>query len=329
VTPADDAPRPRLLVALEHRDAIGRELGMALPQLPWGYFDEIPPAGRGDVEAMLVGSFGSEASEFDASTTPRLQFVQRAYTGVDGFPFSRFPERVRVAGNVGAFAPYVSEHAVALALAAARDLALEGEMVRTGRLRPPPEHRLLYGSTAVILGYGAIGTAIAARLAGFGTRVIGLNRTGAPALGCDRMFPADRLREAVAEADFVFEARPLTKRTAQTIDAPTLAAMRSNAVFVNVGRAGTVDEEDLYVHLRDHPAFRAAIDVWWREDYRQGTLSSRFAFAELPNFVGTPHVAGFFPDGEGRAIHLAVENLVRFFREGAPRYVVDRSEYPD
>ncbi len=264
---------------------------------------------------------------FDAGTTPGLAFVQRLYTGVDGFPFERLPERVKVAGNVGAFAPYVSEQAITLALAAARDFNLAREMVRSGRLRPPPVHRLLYRATAVILGYGEIGRAIARRLASFEVRVLGLNRSGAPAPGADEMYPSERLREAVAKGDFVFEARPLTRLTAGTIATPELAAMSPNAVFVNIGRAGTVDEEALYRHLVAHPSFRAGLDVWWSEDYTKGTLSSRFPFASLPNFYGTPHCAGVAPGGEDRVLEFAVANLQRFFQDGKPRHVVDRSEY--
>ena len=320
-------PRPRLLVALRPREDIREEVNRRLPEVAWAFLEDTPPARRSDVEAMLVGSFAREAEEFDVATTPKLTFVQRLYTGVDGFPFERFPERVRFAGNVGAYAPFVSEHAITLALAAGRDLAAAREMVRAGRLRPPPAQRILYGATAVILGYGAIGREIARRLAGFDTRVVGMNRTGAPDAGCAEMYPASRLREAVALGDFVFEVRPLTKLTAGTIGREELEAMRPNAIFVNVGRAGTVDEEALYRHLQTHPTFRAAIDVWWDEDYAGGRLPSRFPFAELPNFVGTPHTAGVAPGSEPRVLQLAIENLARFFRDAAPSHVVDRREY--
>ena len=321
--------RPRLLVAVRDRDELRNALDRSLPGVPWAFLEQTPPEARSEVEAMLVGSFTRDVGEFDAASTPRLDFVQRLYTGVDGFPFERLPERVRVAGNVGAFGPYVAEHAITLALAAARDLGAAREMVRTGRLRPPPVQRLLFRSTAVILGYGEIGREIARRLAAFQVRVVGLNRTGAPAEGADEMYGADRLREAVARGDFVFEVRPLTRRTAGTIGAPELEAMRPEAIFVNVGRAGTVDEAALYHHLETHPSFRAGIDVWWDEDYAKGALPSRFPFGSLANAVVTPHSAGVAPGVEPLVLARALENLARFFHDGRPRYVVDRSDYVD
>jgi phosphoglycerate dehydrogenase-like enzyme len=323
-----ETPHPRLLVALQRSDSLRTGLNRFLPEVDWGFLDDVPPADRWGVEALLVGSLSREMGEFDPSSMPKLRFVQRIYTGLDGFPFERMPEGVRVAGNVGAFGPYVAEHAVALALAAARDLRGAGEMVRTGHLRPAPEHRILYRSTAVILGYGVIGREIARRLAAFEVRVIGVNRDGTPAPGVEVMFPASRLREAVGLGAFVFEVRPLSRRTAGTIGAAELEAMRPDAVFVNVGRAGTVVEEALFRHLETHPSFRAGLDVWWEEDYGTGRLPSRFPFSSLPNFVGTPHSAGVASGIEADILQRAAENLGRFFRDGAPQHVVDRGEYP-
>jgi phosphoglycerate dehydrogenase-like enzyme len=327
-------PRPivtarpfRLLVALRPGDEVLSALDRGLPGVDWTYADPARKHEWATVEAMFVGSVERELGEFDPVATPLLAFVQRLYTGVDGFPFQRFPDSVKIAGNVGAYAPFVAEHAVALALAAARAVVPVQSQVRAHHLRPPPVHRLLWRRTAVILGYGEIGRAIAARLAPFDMRIVGVNRTGRMSPGCDAVYPADRLREALAVGDFVFEARPLTLRTAGTIGAEELRAMPPHAVFVNVGRAGTVQEEALYRHLVDHPEFRTAIDVWWEEEFATGTFAVRFPFIDLPNFVGTPHCAGVGPSVDTYVLEKAVQNLARFFRGETPLYVVDRRDY--
>lgn len=317
----------RLLVALQPRAEVADALTRSLPGVPWLFAEPGRSGEWGSVEAILVGSVERELGSFDATVTPHLGFVQRLYTGVDGFPFERFPDHVKIAGNVGAYAPFVAEHAVALGLASARAIVPAQTQVRNHALRPAPEMRLLYGGTAVILGYGEIGRAIARRVAALGMRVIGVNRSGQMAPGCDGMFAADRLREAVAEADVVFDARPLTRATAGTIGAEVLAAMRSEVIYVNVGRARTVDEEALYRHMVAHPRFRAALDVWWEEDFSHGTFESRFPFAELANFVGTPHCAGLGPTVQEYVLARAVENLARFFRGEVPLHLVERQEY--
>jgi phosphoglycerate dehydrogenase-like enzyme len=298
-----------------------------LPRIPFAFRDESDPAAAGDVEAVLLGSIAREAAGWDPASLPRLRFVQRIYAGVDDLPFSQFPEHVQVAGNVGGYAPFVAEHAVALALAAVRAIVPSSATVAAGRIRPVPELGTLWHRTAVILGYGAIGQEIATRLRGFETEIVGVNRRGNPAPGCDRMYPADRLLEALSGSHVVFDARPLTRRTERTIGEAELAAMAPDGVFVNVGRGATVDEDALYRHLVAHPAFRAAIDVWWDEDFARGLLRSRHPFGSLPNFLGTPHCAGIAPPVEAYALDRALDNLARFFSGAPPEHVVDRSEY--
>ena len=298
-----------------------------LPGVPWTFSVGSSVEDWRAVEAMLVGSLERELGSYDSASTPRLAFVQRIYTGLDGFPFARFPDEVRIAGNVGAYAPYVAEHAVALVLAASRSLVAAHDQVRAGRLRPPPEQRLLLGRTAVILGYGEIGRAVAARLAAFGMRIVGVNRSGRMAPGSEGMYPAEAIGDAVAEADVLIDVRPLTRATRATVNAELLARTRPEAVYVNVGRADTADEEALYRHLQEHPGFRVALDVWWDEDFAKGTLASRFPFAELPNFVGTPHSAGVAPGIDRFVLERALDNLARYFRGEPPLYVADRSEY--
>jgi len=318
---------PRLLVALRSRPLVARLLDASLPEIPWRYVAESEPDQLSFVEAILVGSVSRELGEFRADSSPKLAFIQQAYTGLDGFPFDRFPEPIRIAGNVGGYAPFVAEHAVTLALAAARSLRTSDRMVGEGRLRPPPPATSLVGTTALILGYGAIGTEIARRLAGFGVRRLGLNRSGRMAPELEAVYPADRLDEALAVADVVFDVRPLTRSTRGSIGADQLGRMRPAAIYVNVGRAATVDESALFQHLSTHPTFRAALDVWWTEDYAAGVLEQKFSWTQLPNFFGTPHSAAAVPGADEYSLRLAVENVHRFFAGEALRYVADRSDY--
>jgi phosphoglycerate dehydrogenase-like enzyme len=325
--PATIAPAPRLLVALRPSEELDAALRRALPDIPYGYASAVAPEARSEVEALLVGSVERELGAFDPASFPRLQFVQRAYTGLDGFPFHLFPPPIQVAGNVGGFAPFVAEGAVALALASSHSLIASHRMIAEGRLRPPPPASTFRGKTALLLGYGSIGREIALRLAGFGMRVVGLNRSGRMAPGVDAMYPADRLDEALAIADVVFEMRPLTRFTRESIGPAQLAAMRPEAIFVNVGRAGTVQEEALYRHVQQHPGFRVALDVWWDEGFGDGRLGQKFAWTDLANVTGSPHSSGAVPEAGPYGMSRVLENLHRFFRGEAPQYIADPSDY--
>jgi len=305
------------------RDAVRERL----PNAPYRFLSELRPGEASSIEAVLLGSMVREGAGWDPRTCPRLRFVQRIFAGVDDLPFDRFPPEVAVAGNVGGYSPFVAEHAVALALACAR-CVLDGQAaVASGRMRPLPELRSLWQESAVILGYGAIGRAIAERLRPYEMRLSGVSRSGAAVPGLERTWPADRLAEAVTGVGYVFDARPLTRATRGSLDAPTFAAMREDATFVNVGRGGTVDEDALYRHLEARPRFRAGIDVWWQEDFAGYQLRLRHPFARLPNFVGSPHWAGYAPQVGAYALGTALENLGRFFSGAGPLHRVDRADY--
>jgi phosphoglycerate dehydrogenase-like enzyme len=320
---------PRLLVALSPSREIDDAVARALPRIPWGYARGTDLARRGAVEAILVGSVERELGDFDSRSTPHLRLVQQIYTGLDGFAFERFPVPIQVAGNVGGFGPFVAEHAVALALSSARALVPAYLQVAKGQLRPAPLNSTLVGRTALILGYGEIGREIAARLSGFYVRVIGLNREGRMRPGVVAMFPADRLEEALEEADVIFDVRPLTRASRGSLGPVQFGRMRPEAIYVNVGRAGTVQEEALYRHLSDHPNFRAAMDVWWEEGFADGRLPHRFPWTDLPNFTGTPHSAAGAPEAREYALDRALANLARFFRGEAPLYLARREDYSE
>jgi phosphoglycerate dehydrogenase-like enzyme len=320
-------PAPRLLLVVGERPGMRETVGARLPQVPHRFLPELRPGEEAGIEAVLLGAMAREGADWDPRAFPRLRFVQRLFAGVDDLPFERFAAEVAVAGNVGGYSPFVAEHALALALACARCVRAGEAAVAAGRMRPLPELRSLWQESALILGYGSIGRAIAERLRPYEMRVSGVTRTGTAVLGLERSWPAELLEKAVEGVGYVFDARPLTRATRASLGAGALGAMREDATLVNIGRAGTVDEDALYRHLESHPRFRAGIDVWWQEDFGSYQLGMRHPFAQLPNFVGSPHWAGYAPRVGEYALGTALENLGRFFSGLGPRHLIDRADY--
>ncbi len=161
--------------------------------------------------------------------------------------------------------------------------------------RPPgggPAHGELYGKTIGIIGYGTIGHEVALRAAAFGMKVIGLSRTApkstAPLAWFGDMGALTRL---LRESDFVLMALPLSTETRGLFDAKCFASMKPDAMFINVGRGMTVDEEALYTALAERRIGGAAIDVWYKYPGRRDPLPapSRFRFQDLDNVLMTPH----------------------------------------
>jgi phosphoglycerate dehydrogenase-like enzyme len=133
--------------------------------------------------------------------------------------------------------------------------------------------------------------------------------------------------DLVPSADALVIALPLTAETEGLVDRTVLVAMKEDAILVNIARGKIIVEDDLYEHLRTHPRFRAALDVWWAyPDGKNGRPFHR-PFHELPNMIMTPHVAFAIPEQRAHAMEEALENVGRFLRGLTPRNVVNASEY--
>jgi D-3-phosphoglycerate dehydrogenase / 2-oxoglutarate reductase len=135
----------------------------------------------------------------------------------------------------------VAEHALALILAASRQLALMDRRMRGGIWRPEPGFELA-GNRLGIIGLGGIGRELAGIGAALGCDVVGWNRGPVPAgLPC-RMLPLD---EILATSDIVSLHLGLNDETRGIIDRRRLALLRPGAVLVNTARGGLIDEAAL------------------------------------------------------------------------------------
>jgi phosphoglycerate dehydrogenase-like enzyme len=320
-------PAARLLVTFPADPAARSRIATRLAGVPVAYAADGGALGRSGVEAMLTGNLVRELPAIMPEALPDLRFVQTLYTGVDGFPFDRIPDRAKVAGNVGAYAPFVAEHAVALLLSLARGIPEGHRQVAGGRLRPTEPLTHLGGRRVLLVGYGAIAREVAERLRPFGAELVGVNRSGATRPGVDRMLPVGELLAALPTADAVIDTLPLTRATRGVFDDRAFGAMRPDALFVNVGRAATVDPAALERRLAGHPRFRVGLDVWWGEDFVRGTVELPFPLDRYPNLIGSPHRAGVVPEARAVVLERALDNLARYFAGEPPRYVADRAEY--
>src|SRR5205823_4773146 len=118
------------------------------------------------------------------------------------------------------------------------------------------------GQTLTVVGYGEIGRAVARRAKAFEMRVVGV-RSHAAATDdlADEVWGADRLNDALAEADHVVVVLPGGSSRRHLIGEPQLRKLRTHAYLVNVGRGETVDPDALDRVLRDEAFAGALLDV--------------------------------------------------------------------
>ena len=178
-----------------------------------------------------------------------------------------------------------------------------------------------------IIGLGGIGRE-AARLAGAaGLRVIGTRGSVTAPLpdadGADLVLPADRILDVAADRGFLVICSQLTGETRGSINAAAFAAMKPDAVLINVARGEEVDEDALANAVTAGRIGGAVLDLYVGE---LAGLPPRPELAGLPQILLTPHISA---SGEanmaGPLRQLFAGNLRRYL-DGQPLLnVVDRS----
>jgi phosphoglycerate dehydrogenase-like enzyme len=246
---------------------------------------------------------------------PRLRWVHTPATGIDHLRGTRVLESDIIVTTVGGlFAPVIAEHVFAGILHFAKRLE-HFEQERRERIWRMTRVQSLAGRTVALIGVGAIGTAVARLAKAFGMHVIGLGRSDPSRRqvpDVDRLYARTDLTDLLAAADYVVVAVADTPETRQMIGAAELAAMRPEAVLINVARGTVIDEVALIATLQAGTIAGAALDVFANEP-----LPTDSPLWDMPNVVFTPHVAASVVDYLPRAIALFADNVRRFLN-GAP-----------
>lgn len=160
--------------------------------------------------------------------------------------------------------------------------------------------RELAGKTLSIVGFGAIGRAVAKIGEAFGMNIVVCTRT-APA---DCPYELADLYTASQKADVLTFHCPLTPQTKGIVSAELLSHMKSSAVLINTSRGGTVNEADLAQALRNGTIASAYLDVLDKEP-----MSADTSLKNAPNCVITPHVAWAPLETRERLLNIVCENL--------------------
>ncbi|MBE2222326.1 MAG: D-2-hydroxyacid dehydrogenase [Anaerolineae bacterium] len=180
----------------------------------------------------------------------------------------------------------------------------------------------LRGQTVGIVGYGSIGRELARLAKCFGMIILTTKRdarhiedtgyiipgTGDPQGSLpDRIYPGEATRSMVAECDYIVNILPDTEKTHHLFNEEMFRAMKPSAYFINIGRGGTVNENDLIRALKKGWIAGAGLDV-----FEQEPLPDSSPLWQLENVILTPHTSGFTPDYDERATDLFAENLRRY-----------------
>jgi phosphoglycerate dehydrogenase-like enzyme len=276
--------------------------------------------------ALLAHDTSTELRPDEIPLTRNARLLQFTAAGIDWVPTRSLPPELPVAANKGGGTEPMSEHIVALVLAAAKRLFIEHDNLKRGEFNQHSANRMLRGGVCGILGFGSVGVATARLMHAFGMQIHAINRRGTSDEPTDWIATTAQLDDMLRAADVLVISAPLTTQTLGMIGARELALMKEDAILINVARGEIVDEAALYAHLRAHPQFFAGIDAWWTEPVRHGRFAMGHPFLDLPNVIGSPHNSAGGGAWRDEYLRRAVANCRRALLGEAPLNLIGPDE---
>lgn len=312
-----------------------REVRRLAPQLPL-----VQTADKEFIES-IVGDIEIAVGNFPYDLLPeakQLRWFQQWSAGADWLlDHPEVQELPFVLTNAsGVHAIPISEHVIAILLSFGRNLpqAWRAQQQRIWMQEGGDEQRAelkhytrndtfeIAGKTMLLIGVGEIGERTAKIAQALEMEVLALRHNPkhqSPQV--DETVGADELLEILPKADVIVSTVPLTKATHHMLDARAFDAMKAGALFINIGRGPTVDEQALIAALQSGKLGGAGLDVFEEEP-----LSTDSPLWAMENVLITPHSSGVTPAYNNRAFALFLENLERYLAGEELKNVVDKKQ---
>lgn len=253
-------------------------------------------------------------SELLASAA-QLEWVQSTWAGVDHLCQPGLRTDYVLTSAKGIFGSLISEYVMTYLFGLERGVfaMLNNQLEKNWK---PLPYRPARDITIGIIGLGSIGKHLARTAEYFGIRVLGLNRSGKPCAGVEKVYTSDDLRGFLEEPDYVVLTLPDTPATKNFIDADVFDLMKTSTVLMNIGRGSIVNESDLVNALREGIIGGAVLDVFNSEP-----LAKDSPLWHLPGVYVTPHnAATSFPED---IVAIFIDNYQRFLKKEPLRHRIN------
>lgn len=263
-----------------------------------------------DIDGLFTSGFRINDELLDHA--PNLKVVSNMSVGYNNFDLKVMKER----NVIGTHTPYVLNDTVAdltfgLMLATARRISELDSFVKSGNWGRTKDDEPFFGldvhsSTLGIIGMGRIGEVIAKRAKfGFNMDVQYYNRNQKPEVEQELNIKFQDLDTLLTTSDFIVLLTPLTDETYQLIGEREFKLMKKSAIFINVSRGQTVDEQALIKALETKEIYGAGLDVFEKEPIEKDN-----PLLGMSNVVTVPHIGSATEQTRDAMSMRAAENLV-------------------
>ena len=270
----------------------------------------------GDVIALrkaeIIVSYGEDITKETLDLAPALKWLMIASAGLEKMPLIEIAERNIFMTNVkGIHKTPMTESVMAHLLALKRAIPWIYSQQEKQEWSKRSGSTELFGSTAIVLGPGAIGSEIGRLLQAFGVRTIGCNRSGNSAPHMNEVIPFDQLNKALPEADVIISVLPSTHETRGLLTYDHFELMKEQAIFMNFGRGDLVKEKDLLKAMKEGQIAYAVLDVFEEEP-----LHENHPFWKMEGVIISPHVSSHSSEYVPRALEIFAHNLREWLNDG-------------
>ncbi len=250
--------------------------------------------------------------------SPNLRWVHSRAAGLDNLLFPELvTSDVLLTNGTGVFSRSLGEFALAAILYFAKDLRRMVCNQQAARWEQFDVEEIA-GRTVGIVGYGDIGRAVATRVHAMGMKILALKRhppaSADPLAGplIARFYKPEEINTMLGQCDYIVVAAPLTHETRHMLSDAQFAAMRPNAVLINIGRGPVIDQDALVRVLAEKKIRGAGLDVFAKEP-----IPVDDPIWKLDNVLISPHCADHTKDWLNDAMRFFLKQYDRF-RKGEP-----------
>lgn len=261
-------------------------------------------AGLDDVTARVI-----------EKASPRLKVISRYGVGYDKIDIQTAGRQGIVVTNTpGANTESVADLTFALILAAARNLIVLTEDVKSGKW-PRRQSVEIYGKTLGLIGFGAIGKAVAKRASGFSMKVLAYDPYDKSSIPGVKLCDLDTL---LSSSDIISLHVPLNKETEGLIGEEAFSKMKDGVIVINTARGGLIDEQAALTFIENGKITAMGLDAFSEEPPKNCGL------LKYPNVIATPHAGAHTKEATIKMAELAVQNLFDILEGRDSKHIVNR-----
>ncbi|MFA9397609.1 MAG: D-2-hydroxyacid dehydrogenase [Clostridiaceae bacterium] len=238
-----------------------------------------------DADAIICMKLSNEALD----KAKKLKWIQATTAGVDFWPIEKLNDKGIILTTArGVHKSHISEYAISMMIMSSRNIhnfILQKKSKKMMWLGKGQDE--ISGKKLGIIGLGSIGKELAKKADFLGMDVYGVKRTVEKVDYVKKVFDQDNMDWIFENCDYIINLLPYTKDTFSLINKKYFDMVKPTSTMINIGRGKTVNEEDLYIALKNKQMKLYISDVFVEEP-----LPETSPLWDLDNIIITPHIAG-------------------------------------